>query len=87
VQVDPIKPTLKAPGAKRWKLEHEKLLSNFDVNFNVRRYSSVKLKDSVFRRCEAALGGGVAAFDASLLVGRCRLTISNPHWKRLDVRA
>ena len=28
---------------------------------------SVKLKDSVFRRCEAALGGGVAAFDASLL--------------------
>jgi len=29
VQVDPMKPTLKAPGTKRLKLEHEKPLSNF----------------------------------------------------------
>ena len=40
VQVDPIKPTLKAPGSKRLKLEDEKLLSNVAFNFNLRRYLS-----------------------------------------------
>jgi len=40
VQVDPIKPTLKAPGSKRLKLQHEKLLSNFSFNFDLRRYTS-----------------------------------------------
>jgi len=38
VQVDPIKPTLKAPASQRLKLEHAKLLSNFVFNFNLRRY-------------------------------------------------
>jgi len=42
VQVNPIKPTLKAPGSKRLKLEHEKLLSDFAYNFNLRRYSVVR---------------------------------------------
>ena len=36
MQVDPIKATLKAPGSKLLKLEHEKLLSNFVFNFNLR---------------------------------------------------
>jgi len=63
---------LKAPGTKRWKLAYDGLLSIFGFKVNVCRYTvasmgSVKLKDSMFRRCEAALGGGVAAFDASLL--------------------
>ena len=39
VQVDPIKPTLKAPGTKRLKLKHDILLSSFSFNFNVRRYT------------------------------------------------
>ena len=39
VQVEPIKPTLKAPGSKRLKLEHEKTLSNFAFKLNLRRYS------------------------------------------------
>jgi hypothetical protein len=39
VQVDPIKPTLKAPGAKRLKLNCDEPLSNFAFNFNLRRYS------------------------------------------------
>jgi hypothetical protein len=39
VQVDPIKPTLKAPGTERLKLECEELLSNFGFNFNLRRYN------------------------------------------------
>ena len=37
VQVAPIKPTLKAPGTKRLKLEFDELLSNFAFNFNTRR--------------------------------------------------
>jgi hypothetical protein len=35
-----MKPTLKAPGFKRLKPEHENLLSNFALNFNLRHYSS-----------------------------------------------
>jgi hypothetical protein len=41
VQVDPIKPTLKAPGTKRFKLTHDKLLSSFAFNFDLRRYNMV----------------------------------------------
>jgi len=39
VQVDSDRPTLKAPRTKRLKLQHDKLLSNFAFNFNLRRYS------------------------------------------------
>jgi hypothetical protein len=36
VQVDLVKPTLKAPGDKRLKPEHKKLRSNFAFNCNLR---------------------------------------------------
>jgi len=39
VQVDPIKPMLKAPGTKRLKLRYDVPLSNFAFNFNLRRYT------------------------------------------------
>jgi hypothetical protein len=39
VQVDPIKPTLKAPGAMRLKLIYVSLLSSSPFKFNLRRYS------------------------------------------------
>jgi hypothetical protein len=39
VQVDPIKPRLKAPGHTRLKLKCDELLSNFAFNFNLRRYN------------------------------------------------
>jgi hypothetical protein len=39
VQVDAIKPTLKASGTKRLKLKCEELLSDTAFNFNLRRYS------------------------------------------------
>jgi hypothetical protein len=42
VQVDPIKPTLKAPGTKRLKLKFDILLSNFAFKFNLRRYIKAK---------------------------------------------
>jgi hypothetical protein len=39
VQVDPIKPTLKAPGIKLLKLTYDKPLSNFAFKFKLRRYT------------------------------------------------
>jgi len=39
VQVDPMKPTLKAPGSERLKLECDDLLSNVVVEFNLRHYT------------------------------------------------
>jgi hypothetical protein len=41
VQVDPFKPTLKAPGIKLLKLKNDKPLSKFALKFNLRRYSAV----------------------------------------------
>jgi hypothetical protein len=39
VQIDPIKPTLKAPGTKPSKLKYDKPLSSFAFNVNLRRYN------------------------------------------------
>jgi hypothetical protein len=39
VQVEPITPTLKAPGPQRLKLKFDGLLSNFAFKFNMRRYT------------------------------------------------
>jgi hypothetical protein len=36
VQVDPVKPALKALGSKRLKLEQDRLLSNFAFNLSMR---------------------------------------------------
>jgi hypothetical protein len=51
VQVDPIKPVLKAPGAERFKLKCDELLTNFAFKFNLRRFNAVG----------AALGAGSEA--------------------------
>ena len=40
VQVDPIKPALKAPGTKRLKMIYNGPVSNFAFNFDLRRYIS-----------------------------------------------
>jgi hypothetical protein len=39
VQVDPIKPTLKAPGTKRLRLKYEEPLSKVAFSFNLRRFN------------------------------------------------
>ena len=41
MQVDPIKPTLKAPGTERLNLKFDEMLSIFAFNSNLRRYISV----------------------------------------------
>ena len=38
MQVDPIKPMLKAPGSKRLKLECDQLPSSFAFKLNLRHY-------------------------------------------------
>ena len=38
MQVDPIKPTLKAPGTKRLNLKYDELLSDVAFKFKLRRY-------------------------------------------------
>jgi len=43
VQVAPIKPTLKAPGTQRLKLEFDDLLSTSAFKFNLRRYTKVTM--------------------------------------------
>jgi len=40
VQVDPLKPTSKAPGTMPLTLEYDKLHSNSAFNFNLRRYTT-----------------------------------------------
>ena len=62
VQVDPIKPTLKAPGAEPLKPECDKPLSNFAFNFNLRRH----------------ITGCATAASAAYLAGRCSLPLSSP---------
>jgi hypothetical protein len=65
MQVDPIKPTLKAPGTKRAKLKCDKPLSNFAFKLKLRRYDKV---------LEIVVGFDLLGDK----VGRCRLTLSKP---------
>ena len=76
VQVDPIKPTLKAPGTKRLKLKFDKPLSSFAFTFNLRRYNMVGNAYTL-----AYAPNSVESWKGQKLltkVGRCRLTLSNP---------
>ena len=58
MQVDPIKPTLIAPGTKRLKLSNDKLLSSFGFNFNLRRYTKAEVATSTPTRARGGGGGG-----------------------------
>ena len=64
VQVDPMKPTLKAPGIRRLKLKYAKPLSNFALKFNLRRYNL-----DFDRFLESLLEGVVSLFKA-IFMGR-----------------
>jgi len=68
VQVEPMKPMLKAPGTKRLKLKYDILLSSFAFNFNLRRYTKLDDFDNACSAYEKAID----------MAGRCRLTLSNP---------
>ena len=59
MQVDPIKPTVKAPGTKRLKLICDDPLSNFAFKYNLRRYITARgagaevlvIPGAMLRRC------------------------------------
>ena len=82
MQVDPIKPILKAPGTKHLKLEYDHLLSSFAFNFNLCRYT---LEQCLSLAHLHALYAGLLIFPARLscdwsfacvpMVGQCRLTL------------
>ena len=69
MQVDPIKPTLKALGIKPLKLKYDELLSSFAFKCNLRRYSW-GFDDDEFVNPQD--------ITEDFEVGRCRLTLSNP---------
>jgi hypothetical protein len=48
VQVDPIKPTLKAPGDNPLTLKYDEPLSTFAFKFNLRRYTVAVTNPDVF---------------------------------------
>ena len=58
MQIDPIKPALKAPGIKRLELINDGPLSNIAFNFNLRRHSkdiTVLMLSSRVGRCRLTL--------------------------------
>jgi len=73
VQVDPMNPTLKAPGSERLKLKCDDLLSNFAFNFNLRRYSEVFCGSiGNAKRSEYSMIGSVVNLAARLMgMTRC----------------
>jgi hypothetical protein len=56
-----MKPVLKRPGTKRLKLKHNRLLSSYAFNFNLRRYAKeikthvVQNLQTVVRQCRLSL--------------------------------
>jgi uncharacterized Zn-finger protein len=71
VRVHPMRPTLTVPGSKRLKLKCDELPSSFAFNFDLRRHTKEHITESILTlacpRCKQAF-----------VVGRCRLTLSNP---------
>jgi len=63
VQVDPVKPTLKAPGIKRLILKHDKLHSSFAFKSNLRRYTEVEERLKELGRENAALRSNLAGTE------------------------
>ena len=86
-----MKPTLKAPGSTRLKLECDDPLSNFAFNFNLRNYNEVKWQALVKSVQHTTLykAGGLrrGRLDVKAMVGRCRFTLSKPVLKAPMVSA
>jgi len=76
VQVDPIKPTLKASGTKRLKLECDEPISDCAFKFNLRRYILGEV--AVAAACTAVelawvIGRGLHLFTLELNLSNSRI--------------
>ena len=66
MQLNPIKPTLKAPGIKLLKLKYDKPLSNFGFKFNLRH--CITATD-----LPAYLASTTVLYQTGVMVGCCKL--------------
>ena len=73
MHVDPVKPTLKAPGIKLFKLKYDKPLSDFAFKFNLRRYNEVLY--SLFRTNNCGTLGGMQGNSSLGVLGGSGFTI------------
>ena len=84
-----MKPVSKAPGSTLLKLKHDGPLSICAFNFNLRSCTEVGAEASVntipakFTELKDKFGKDWAG----AMVGRCKLTLSNPSLNRLELRA
>ena len=81
MQVDPIKPTLKAPATKRLKPLYNESSSNFAFKINMRRYIEARL--AAVRKIGVV--NLLAKADDADKVRRCRLNRCNPRSNRLEL--
>jgi len=63
VQVDPTKPTLKAPGTQRLTLKYYKLLSSFAFKFDLRRYIKASLSKMMMRMSKREIAGAFQRWE------------------------
>jgi hypothetical protein len=86
MQVDPIEPTLKAPGANLLTLKFDERLSNFAFKFNLCQYSLAGIHAALTHNPAAVTSACLQL--ATAVVGRRRLTLSvkpmlKPHGTKL----
>jgi len=80
VQIDPIKPMLKATGSARLKLKCDDLLLNFAIDFNMRGYTLVGPVGAGDGR------GGVAVHGLAVQVHPLKPTLKPPGTERLKLQ-
>jgi hypothetical protein len=90
VQVDSIRPTLKAPGIKRLKLRHDTRLSNVAFKFDLRRYTAAETHPD---RCQVVVNIQKAfhlprrATGRAVQVAPVKSTLKAPVSKRLKLNS
>jgi hypothetical protein len=82
VQVEPMEPTLKPPGTKRWNLTYSKPLSSFAFKSNLRHYTLVTLFEGDGANVLATSMDAHGVARAAYPVWRLRVTLG---W-RMDWR-
>ena len=94
VQVDPIKPKLKPPGTKRFKLKYDEVLLSFAFKLRLRRYimaptrelaqqieeETTKFATFLEYRVTSVVGGQSIEDQGFKLRRGCEIVIGTPGW-------